>query len=87
MAQEQEKISREKKKALLKRLKERIKPKMKLVYLAAFLSWVQFLMRIISFYLIAKGFVSYYEGGVVRLIWYALSSSCWGSMLLAMVWL
>ncbi|WP_315852301.1 ATP-binding cassette domain-containing protein [Streptococcus suis] len=35
MAQEQEKISREKKKALLKRLKERIKPKMKLVYLAA----------------------------------------------------
>ncbi len=33
---------REKKKALLKRLKERIKPKMKLVYLAAFLSWVQF---------------------------------------------
>lgn len=51
MAQEQEKISREKKKALLKRLKDRIKPKMKLVYLAAFLSWVQFLMRIISFYL------------------------------------
>lgn len=39
MAQE-EKISREKKKALLKRLKERIKLKMKLVYLAAFLSWV-----------------------------------------------
>ncbi|ATZ02788.1 ABC transporter ATP-binding membrane protein [Streptococcus suis R61] len=67
MAQEQEKISREKKKALLKRLKERIKPKMKLVYLAAFLSWVQFLMRIISFYLIAKGFVSYYEGGQVDL--------------------
>ncbi|HEM6266024.1 TPA: ATP-binding cassette domain-containing protein [Streptococcus suis] len=36
---------------------------MKLVYLAAFLSWVQFLMRAISFYLIAKGFVTYYEGG------------------------
>lgn len=34
MAQE-EKISREKKKALLKRLKECIKPRMKLVYLAA----------------------------------------------------
>ncbi|HEM6371571.1 TPA: ATP-binding cassette domain-containing protein [Streptococcus suis] len=62
MAQEQEKISREKKKALLKRLKEHIKPKMKLVYLAAFLSWVQFLMQIISFYLIAQGFVTYYEG-------------------------
>lgn len=72
MAQEQEKISREKKKVLLKRLKERIKPKMKLVYLAAFLSWVQFLMRIISFYLIAKGFVTYYEGGQVDLVRFVL---------------
>ncbi|MFH6623691.1 ABC transporter ATP-binding protein/permease [Streptococcus suis] len=72
MAQEQEKISREKKKALLKRLKERIKPKMKLVYLAAFLSWVQFLMRIISFYLIARGFVTYYEGGQVDLVGFVL---------------
>ncbi|MGC4422610.1 ABC transporter ATP-binding protein/permease, partial [Streptococcus suis] len=72
MAQEQEKISREKKKALLKRLKERIKPKMKLVYLAAFLSWVQFLMRIISFYLIAQGFVTYYEGGQVDLVRFVL---------------
>ncbi|HEM6333418.1 TPA: ABC transporter ATP-binding protein/permease [Streptococcus suis] len=71
MAQE-EKISREKKKALLKRLKERIKPKMKLVYLAAFLSWVQFLMRIISFYLIAKGFVTYYEGGQVYVVQFVL---------------
>ncbi|HEM3463679.1 TPA: ABC transporter ATP-binding protein/permease [Streptococcus suis] len=71
MAQE-EKISREKKKALLKRLKERIKPKMKLVYLAAFLSWVQFLMRIISFYLIAQGFVTYYEGGQVDLVQFVL---------------
>ncbi|HFI0239397.1 TPA: ABC transporter ATP-binding protein/permease [Streptococcus suis] len=72
MAQEQEKISREKKKALLKRLKERIRPKMKLVYLAAFLSWVQFLMRIISFYLIAKGFVTYYEGGQVDIVQFVL---------------
>lgn len=72
MVQEQEKISREKKKALLKRLKERIRPKMKLVYLAAFLSWVQFLMRIISFYLIAKGFVTYYEGGQVDLVRFVL---------------
>ncbi|HFI0161263.1 TPA: ABC transporter ATP-binding protein/permease [Streptococcus suis] len=72
MAQEQEKISREKKKALLKRLKERIKPKMKLVYLAAFLSWVQFLMRIISFYLIAQGFVTYYEGGQVDVVQFVL---------------
>lgn len=45
---------------------------MKLVYLAAFLSWVQFLMRIISFYLIAKGFVTYYEGGQVDLVRFVL---------------
>ncbi|HHT7813742.1 TPA: ABC transporter ATP-binding protein/permease [Streptococcus suis] len=56
----------------MKQLKERIKPKMKLVYLAAFLSWVQFLMRIISFYLIAKGFVTYYEGGQVDLVQFVL---------------
>lgn len=72
MVQEQEKISREKKKVLLKRLKERIRPKMKLVYLAAFLSWVQFLMRIISFYLIAQGFVTYYEGGQVDVVQFVL---------------
>ncbi|HEP1784554.1 TPA: ABC transporter ATP-binding protein/permease [Streptococcus suis] len=45
---------------------------MKLVYLAAFLSWVQFLTRIISFYLIAKGFVTYYEGGQVDLVQFVL---------------
>lgn len=38
-----------KEKSPLEAAQERIKPKMKLVYLAAFLSWVQFLMRIISF--------------------------------------
>ncbi|HEM2818847.1 TPA: ATP-binding cassette domain-containing protein [Streptococcus suis] len=45
---------------------------MKLVYLAAFLSWVQFLMRIISFYLIAQGFVTYYEGGQVDVVQFVL---------------
>lgn len=68
MAQQEEKISREKKKALLGRLKERIKPKMSILYLAAFLSWVQFLMRIISFYLIARGLAGFYEGSSVN-IW------------------
>lgn len=32
---------------------------MTLVYLAAFLSWVQFLVRILSFYWISKGFAAY----------------------------
>lgn len=36
MAQEQEKISRSRKKELIARLKEQIQPKMKLVYLSAF---------------------------------------------------
>ncbi len=68
MAEKEERISREKKKALLGRLKERIKPKMSVMYLAAFLAWVQFLMRIISFYLIAQGIASLYAGGTVN-VW------------------
>ena len=42
MAQEQEKISRSRKKELIARLKEQIQPKMELVYLSAFLAWLQF---------------------------------------------
>ena len=61
MAQEQEKISRSRKKELIARLKEQIQPKMKLVYLAAFLAWLQFIMRILSFALIAKVLSDLYE--------------------------
>lgn len=68
MAQEEEKISREKKKALLGRLKERIRPKRGTLYLAAFLSWVQFLMRIISFYFIAQEIARLYAGETVQ-VW------------------
>ena len=62
MAQEQEKISRSRKKELIARLKEQIQPKMKLVYLSAFLAWLQFIMRILSFALIAKVLSDLYEG-------------------------
>ncbi|AGM99541.1 ABC transporter ATP-binding protein/permease [Streptococcus iniae] len=56
MAEIKKKISRKKKKQLLKRLKERMATKKKYLYLAAFLAWLQFLMRLCSFYIIAKQF-------------------------------
>lgn len=62
MAEEQEKISRGRKKELIARLKELIQPKMKLIYLSAFLAWLQFIMRILSFALIAKVLSDLYEG-------------------------
>lgn len=62
MAQEEKKISRAKRKQLLARLKEQIRPKQKELYVAAFLSWVQFLMRIISFAVIAAAFARLYQG-------------------------
>ncbi|MER0122549.1 ABC transporter ATP-binding protein/permease [Streptococcus sp. ZJ93] len=66
MSQEK-KISREKKKYLLSRLKEQIRPKMGLVYTAALLSWIQFLVRILSFYWISQSFAVYMAGGVFEL--------------------
>ncbi|MBP2621409.1 ABC transporter ATP-binding protein/permease [Streptococcus panodentis] len=73
MAQEREKISRARKKELTARLNEQIKPKIKLVYLSAFLSWIQFLMRIASFALLAKLLSDLYEGRPVLL----LSAAFW----------
>lgn len=61
MSQSQ-KMSREKKKYLLGRLKEQIGPKMKVVYAAALLSWVQFLVRILSFYWISQAVSDYVTG-------------------------
>ncbi|HEL0664604.1 TPA: ABC transporter ATP-binding protein/permease [Streptococcus equi subsp. zooepidemicus] len=62
-----EKISRAKKKMLLRRLKERIAPKRFLLYLSAFLSWLQFLMRLMSFYLITKQFTAFLAGQALQL--------------------
>lgn len=62
-----EKISRAKKKMLLRRLKERIAPKRFLLYVSAFLSWLQFLMRLMSFYLIAKQFTAFLAGQALQL--------------------
>ena len=73
MAQEEKKISRSKKKRLLKRLKEQMAPKRGLLYLAAFLSWVQFLMRVVSFAIIAATLASLYQGGEVHVLQVAVS--------------
>lgn len=68
MEQEEKKISRAKRKQLLKRLKEQIAPKKGTLYLAAFLSWVQFLMRVISFAIIAGTLASLYQGREVHFV-------------------
>lgn len=73
MAQEEQKISRAKRKLLLKRLKEQIAPKRGQFYLAGFLSWVQFLMRVVSFALIAATLSRLYQGEAVNLVLVALA--------------
>ncbi|KHD46331.1 ABC transporter ATP-binding protein/permease [Streptococcus hongkongensis] len=60
-------LTRQKKKALLGRLKKEVASKMPLIYLAAFLSWLQFLTRIISFYLIAQMAYRIYQGYPINL--------------------
>lgn len=57
---ERKKITRERKRLLQKRLKEQVKPQMHQLYKASVLSWIQFLMRIISFGVIADIFYRLY---------------------------
>lgn len=63
------KISRERKKALLKRLKEQVSAKQRLIYRSAILSWIQFLMRVASFALIAYYVAIGFERGFDQLNW------------------
>lgn len=58
---QKQKISRERRKELKNRLKKELRDRMRFVYIASFLSWIQFLMRIISFGFIAKGFSNLYN--------------------------
>lgn len=55
-------ISRQRRKTLLKRLKSEIGPHRSSLYWAGFYSWLQFLMRLISFYLIAQVISDLYQG-------------------------
>ncbi|MGT2933838.1 ABC transporter ATP-binding protein/permease [Streptococcus catagoni] len=73
MIENKKTMSRQEKETLLKRLKERIAPKMGLIYLAAFLAWLQFLMRVISFYLIAQSCYRLYQGKTVHLLYLGLA--------------
>lgn len=58
---QKQKISRERRKELKHRLKKELGDRMRFVYISSFLSWIQFLMRIISFGFIAKGFSNLYQ--------------------------
>lgn len=58
---QKQKISRQRRKELKNRLKKELGDRMRFVYIASFLSWIQFLMRIISFGFIAKGFSNLYN--------------------------
>lgn len=69
---QKQKISRERRKELKNRLKKELGDKMKVVYLSSFLAWIQFLMRIISFGVIAKGFSNLCNGIEFNLFSYAL---------------
>ena len=65
---QQQRISRERRKMLLSRLKSEVGPHKCDLYIAAVLSWLQFLMRILSFFLIAKTVEHLYKGEEISLI-------------------
>lgn len=69
---QKQKISRERRKELKNRLKKELGDRMRFVYIASFLSWIQFLMRIISFGFIAKGFSNLYNKMEFSLFTYAI---------------
>lgn len=60
MVQANQKITRERRKELRGRLNELIGKHHRTLYVSAFLSWIQFLMRVLSFGLIAKTFEQLY---------------------------
>ncbi|MDU7846858.1 ABC transporter ATP-binding protein/permease [Streptococcus sp.] len=69
MAENQQKrISRERRKRLLRRLKSEVGPHKRDLYITAVLSWIQFLMRILSFFLIGKSVEHLYKGEEISLI-------------------
>lgn len=73
MAEEEKKISRTRKKHLLKRLKQEMTPKRGILYFSAFLTWLQFLMRLLSFALITATLVRFYQGASVAIFQVSLS--------------
>lgn len=72
MSQGQERISKAKRRLLLKRLKSEIGHQMGSLYKASALSWLQFLMRVVSFYLIARTIHQLYHGQEVSLNYFCL---------------
>lgn len=72
MSQQTQRISRTKRKALLRRLKAEVGPHLSSLYKGAFFSWIQFLMRILSFYLIAQLISNLYQEKAIHLMSFVL---------------
>ncbi|MBF0779870.1 MULTISPECIES: ABC transporter ATP-binding protein/permease [unclassified Granulicatella] len=72
MENKQKKISRQRRKELLKRLDSYVRPNRHKLYMMSILSWIQFLTRIISFYYLAKLFEQLYFNQSVDLFWYSV---------------
>ena len=68
MSATQEKISHSRQKQLLKRLKSEVGPHKKDLYISSFFSWIQFLMRILSFFVIAKTINHLYKGDSISIL-------------------
>ena len=68
MSATQEKISHSRQKQLLKRLKSEVGPHKKDLYISSFFSWIQFLMRILSFFVIAKAIDHLYKGDSISIL-------------------
>lgn len=67
MTQQQQKITRERRKALRGRLNQQLGPHQRTLHIASFLAWIQFVMRIISFALIAQALGQLYAQQPVQL--------------------
>ncbi|WP_286783622.1 hypothetical protein [Streptococcus sp. UBA4344] len=60
-------------KQLIKRLKSELGPHKYELYIAAFLSWIQFIMRILSFFIIAKAVDALYQESDISILNLVLS--------------
>ncbi|MCW6661609.1 ABC transporter ATP-binding protein/permease [Aerococcaceae bacterium NML201209] len=66
MTQNQQKITRERRKALRGRLNRLLGPHQRTLQIASFLAWIQFVMRILSFALIAQALAQFYHKQAVQ---------------------
>lgn len=73
MTENPNKMEHSQQKQLIKRLKSELGPHKYELYIAAFLSWIQFIMRILSFFIIAKAVDALYQGNDISILNLVLS--------------